>query len=235
MTKTCSKCGETKPVDEFPKNENRCLCCKKEYHKNHYLKNKQLVSQISKIKYLENREQKLLKSKEYRLNNKDKVKIIKAKYYQNNKERIIKNVSDYRSHNIEKVSNGVKKYHTENVDKIRNYIKLYRENKSKTDILFNIKNRVRLRTYHAFTSIGSNKPAKTEKLLGCDWQHLKFYFESKFIDGMSWDNRHLWHIDHIVPLASASTEEEIVKLCHYTNLQPLWAMDNIQKGAKLPL
>lgn len=50
---------------------------------------------------------------------------------------------------------------------------------------------------------------------------------------MTWENRGEWHIDHIIPLASASTEEELLALCHYTNLQPLWAFDNLSKGAKI--
>jgi hypothetical protein len=50
---------------------------------------------------------------------------------------------------------------------------------------------------------------------------------------MNWSNRNLWHIDHIIPLASAKTEEEMIKLCHYTNLQPLWAIENMSKGSKI--
>lgn len=70
-------------------------------------------------------------------------------------------------------------------------------------------------------------------MLGCDWHHLKTHLESKFVDGMSWENRSLWHIDHIIPLASAKSVEEVVRLCHHTNLQPLWAKDNIRKGASV--
>ena len=51
---------------------------------------------------------------------------------------------------------------------------------------------------------------------------------------MNWNNQGEWHIDHIIPLASASTEEELLKLCHYRNLQPLWAKDNLEKQAKIP-
>ena len=61
---------------------------------------------------------------------------------------------------------------------------------------------------------------------------LKNYIENKFTEGMSWDNYGKWHIDHIIPLNSAKTEEEIIKLCYYTNLQPLWASDNIRKKDK---
>ena len=74
---------------------------------------------------------------------------------------------------------------------------------------------------------------KTEEILGCSWEYLKQYIESKFQDGMTWGNHGYtgWHVDHIIPLASANSLEELEKLCHYTNLQPLWAIDNMIKGA----
>ena len=50
---------------------------------------------------------------------------------------------------------------------------------------------------------------------------------------MKWDNHGKWHIDHIIPLSSAETEEEVYNLCHYTNLQPLWGEDNLKKGKKI--
>ena len=78
-----------------------------------------------------------------------------------------------------------------------------------------------------------NKKNKTFNIVGCSPEFLKEYLEKKFIGGMSWDNKGDWHIDHIIPLSSAKTEEEIYKLCHYTNLQPLWSEDNLKKGNKM--
>ena len=72
--------------------------------------------------------------------------------------------------------------------------------------------------------------------IGLNSSELFDYLESKFQPGMTWENYGLrgWHVDHIIPLASANSLDEIIPLLHYTNLQPLWADDNIRKGAKMP-
>jgi len=72
-------------------------------------------------------------------------------------------------------------------------------------------------------------------MLGCSIDFLKQYISNKFDKNMSWDNYGLygWHIDHIIPLSSAKNKEELEKLCHYSNLQPLWAKDNLQKSNKI--
>ena len=59
------------------------------------------------------------------------------------------------------------------------------------------------------------------------------YIKSKFTEGMTLENYGEWHIDHIIPLATAQSIEDVKRLCHYTNLQPLWAQDNLRKGAKI--
>jgi len=73
----------------------------------------------------------------------------------------------------------------------------------------------------------------TLELVGLSSQELKNYLESKFVDGMCWDNYGLygWHIDHVIPLSSAKNDDRLKELCHYTNLQPLWAFDNLSKGS----
>ena len=77
------------------------------------------------------------------------------------------------------------------------------------------------------------KKNKTFEIVGCEPNELKMYLEKQFVVGMSWENRNEWHIDHIIPLSSAKTEDELYKLCHYTNLQPLWVVENIQKSNKI--
>lgn len=82
---------------------------------------------------------------------------------------------------------------------------------------------------------GFIKESKTAKTLGCSWKQFTKHIESQFADGMSWDNRSEWHLDHVVPLSCATTIEGLEKLSHYTNIRPLWAAENLRKSDKLVL
>lgn len=99
-----------------------------------------------------------------------------------------------------------------------------------TNTLYKLKCILRSRTYSAFKYKGYSKNSKTKEILGIEWEVCKNYIERQFTKGMNWDNQGQWHIDHIIPLASAKTPKELKKLCHYTNLQPLWAADNLSKS-----
>ena len=109
----------------------------------------------------------------------------------------------------------------------------YTTDRKKSDPAFKlIKNlRRRLNRFINFTYI--TKRNTTINLVGCSPKELKLFLENKFADNMSWENYGEWHIDHIIPLSSAKTEEDLYKLSHYTNLQPLWAKDNLSKSNKL--
>lgn len=93
--------------------------------------------------------------------------------------------------------------------------------------------RLRSRTAQAFAAMYYKKNSTTAKLLGTDFKTVYNHIESLFIDDMSWERFKEIHIDHIIPLCSATTEAELRELCHYTNLQPLWAVDNLIKGSKI--
>jgi hypothetical protein len=108
---------------------------------------------------------------------------------------------------------------------LTNYVK----SKTETDELFTMKNKLRNRVCGAFKQIGQNKPAHTESLLGCTWQEAKDHFEKLFQPGMTWANHGTWHIDHIKPVA-LFTEDNLHEMNHISNLQPLWAVDNILKS-----
>ena len=106
----------------------------------------------------------------------------------------------------------------------------YEKNRRKTNALFRLKKNLRTRTYSAFKRKGYSKNTKTQEMLGVDWEICKAHIERQFTKGMNWENQGDWHIDHIIPLASAKTSERLKKLCHYTNLQPLWAEENLSKS-----
>jgi hypothetical protein len=121
-----------------------------------------------------------------------------------------------------------------NLEKRRKQQREYNRNKRIGDPLFLLKGRLKIRIASVFRRKKIGKKYNTADILGCDWDTLKRFIESKFVEGMDWTNRDQWHIDHIIPLASAKTEDRLIELCHYSNLQPLWASENMSKGSKIP-
>lgn len=123
-------------------------------------------------------------------------------------------------------------YYLNNKDKIMKYHCEFNRKKRKECSEFKLKHNMRVRVGEYFKVNKLAKHNKTFHMVGITPLELKEYIEKMFRDDMSWDNYGKWHIDHIIPLASAKTETEIIKLCHYTNLQPLWAEENFAKGFK---
>lgn len=95
------------------------------------------------------------------------------------------------------------------------------------------KKRIRSLVSISITKAGYSKKTKVFSILGASFDVVKEHIELKFKPGMSWDNHGEWHIDHIVPLSSADSEDGLIALNHYTNLQPLWASENLHKGSKI--
>ena len=93
---------------------------------------------------------------------------------------------------------------------------------------------MRVRVTCALNNYENRSKKHTFEYVGCNLQELREHLEKQFTIGMSWENQGQWHIDHIRPCASfdLSKEEERHKCFHYTNLQPLWASDNLSKGSK---
>jgi len=210
--KKCTKCGGVKPLSEFRGRSSskdgkfpQCKACEREYQRKYY--------QASRDNH-EYREANKERSREWRKANKNKIAQYSREHYQTN------------SHHKREYQ---RKYREANKAAERRY---FRE-RYISDSMFALKQRCRTRVRNALKGHGFSKKATTKDLLGCGYEKLVQHLESQFTDGMSWANRSEWHIDHIVPLASAKTEGELLALCHYTNLQPLWAKDNMSKGARL--
>lgn len=181
-----------------------------------YLIHRETILENGRKRYhAQDKEKKAIKQKEYRENNKEKIQIYEEK--RRKKKKIY-----------------LKEYKKKNKEKLNEKKREYENNKLRTNINFYLAFLLRDRLRKAIR--GNYKAGSSVKDLGCSIPEFKLYLESKFQSGMSWDNHGIygWHIDHIKPLASFNLQnrEEFLKACHYTNLQPLWAEENIQKGDK---
>jgi hypothetical protein len=136
--------------------------------------------------------------------------------------------------NADKKRAYAKYWSEKNAERRRVYQREYLHNKRK-DPQFRMIQNARVRINTALSERGLWKKGRTVELLGIDTKQLASYLESKFLPGMTWENRGEWHIDHIIPLAAfdLTNEHEQRRAFHYTNLQPLWARDNLKKGKKL--
>lgn len=155
---------------------------------------------------------------------------------ESNKEAYLARKARYRAANREKLNRDQKAYYENNKDRYNANSLAYIKKRYREDPIFAMACLCRSRVRIAMRKQGFGKTSPTAAMVGCSYEDLVKHLESKFLPGMTWENRGRggWHIDHKIPLASASTAEELEALCHYTNLQPLWALDNYVKGAKMP-
>ena len=183
--------------------------------------------------YQENKEEILKQQAKYRLENKEEISKRKAKYRLENKENTKNYWVAYYLENKEKISKQQAKYRLENKEEIR------KRNRKKyhSDVEYKLSHNLRSALWGKLKAHLANKNSSALSLAGCTMEELKSHIESKFEDGMSWENWAVdgWHLDHIIPCSSfdLTIEEEQKKCFHYTNLQPLWAKDNLSKRNKL--
>ncbi len=164
------------------------------------------------------------KAKEWAQKNPEKRKAIARKWDDGNSDRRKVMAKKYRDSPLTKEKN--RQWRKENST---NYLRKRRQ----IDPMFAFKWRVRSLIRKAFDRNGYTKRSKSNDILGCTWAEFMLYIEQKFQPGMSWENKGEWHLDHIIPLATAVTEEDVIRLNHHSNLQPLWAADNLRKSDKL--
>lgn len=193
----------------------------------------------------ENADKKKLSDKNYKEANKEKIKEQNKQYYQENKEKqklykqenkeILneKRRIKYKE-NREAILEKRKEYTKLNNDKIKATTRKYLNDKYKNDTLFKIKVTCRNLIRKSINKKGYIKNSKTETILGCTFEEFKNHIESLWQPWMNWDNYGLyngelnygWDIDHITPLVTATNEEELLKLNHFNNLQPLCSKVN---------
>lgn len=178
-------------------------------------------------------------TKVWRQNNREKALTYSRNSYKKHRDQRIKDALFYARLNPEVKKKAAIKFWSQidesTIKKYRKVKSKWKNRKYKSDPIFKIKHNLRNRLNIAIKS--NQKTGSAIKDLGCSVQELKKYLESKFQPGMSWDNYGEWEIDHIKPLSSfnLSNREELLKACHYTNLQPLWWKDNLLKRDKVNL
>lgn len=234
--KRCCKCQVYRPLDNYNKSKQswdklrpECKICLEEKR----TLNKEKMTEYNKQYWEKTKEEQKEKSKKWRANNKEYIKEKMKQWLENNKEHKKQKDKEYREKNWEK------RKETLRIWKKKDY----------TDMKINPERVQELQEYKLRTNIGrrireilkQNKSQRSIEYVGCSLEELKTYLESKFQEGMTWENygkynsrenNSGWHIDHIVPCAAFNFNNDIeVKACfYYLNLQPLWGKDNISKS-----
>jgi len=217
MKHKCSKCNIKKDNSGFSKNSKTknglqawCKLCASKSAKQHYEKNEDYHQNKNKEWSKLNATYNKKRNKEWMTDNKEKRKQYKKEYRKDNRDAI-------------------------------NAYKRKRLKKLMKDPKFKLESNLRKRLYRCIKKIKNNPlenksiTKENRKLIGCPIQELQIYLENMFQSNMSWDNYGEWHVDHIIPIShfDLTKLQDVQKCFHYSNLQPLWAMDNILKGDKL--
>ena len=224
-TKVCSNCNQEVDINKFYKQcgkpQSRCKECikqkRKEYRNSEHYKN-----------YFDSY------YKEYQEQNKEKLKDYKKQHYLKNKDKIIKKSKKYYEDNKIECNKKNSENSKKNREKINERNRVRNKNKRESDPLFRLSNNIRGLIYNSIKRMGYKKESNTYNILGCSYEQFIFHLENKFEPWMNWDNYGLyngefsygWDIDHIIPVSSVRTEEDIININHYTNLQPLCSKIN---------
>jgi hypothetical protein len=240
--KVCTKCGDKKLLSEFHnKKESKdgkassCKTCSNKDKKLYYLQNKtKILNDVKKHSEL----------------NKDKIKSYHKKYYDDNKNELNEKSRNYHKLNKYNIKKCKEIYRKKNKDSIKMKNDLYRKinkekikekhrliikNRRKTDDLYRLKINISDNIRKSFKRSNHIKTCNTLKILGCSFEEFKIYLESLWKPWMNWGNYGLynkgdfdfgWDIDHIEPIAKAKSSDDVIRLNHYTNLQPLCSYTN---------
>lgn len=242
----CMNCNQEKSDDKFKSSKSKkCNECYKNYQFNYREKNREKMKEYNKEYYSENKNEVLEAVKRYYSENKDSVSEYKTRYWESKKELLSQKNKEYYINNKRELDIKNKKYQLDNkynINKRRNErlrerrgdINIKEKERRKNDTLYRLSQNIRSYIRNSFKLKGVKKNTKSEFILGCNFIDFKIYLESRFEPWMTWENYGLynsnfnygWDIDHIVPISSAKTEDDIIKLNHYTNLMPLCSFIN---------
>lgn len=222
---------------------------RKSYHKHRETRVNEMREKAKAIRESETPEQRIARLEKERIR-------VRARYIRN-KDSILARGKEYREQNREKrretVKNSTKKnsvkrkvyessYHEKNRDRTKAYNASRRHiradqlrRRREIDSNFRILTTLRSRMAAAIRVVKGTKAHKTDALVGCNIVLLRAYLQSLFKPGMTWENYGEWHVDHKIPCAEFDLRDPAQQLLcfHFSNLQPLWAVENLRKARKL--
>ncbi len=210
----CGYCKVVKPFDDFSldknRNNGRSNTCK---------------SCIIETQREMRRRQNNINPDNFYISKKEKLELDKQEKQRCGRCKVIKPFDDFR--NDKRANNG-------KLNTCRSCVNKIQSERQKNNVLYRLRRMCSNAIKEGFRRKGYTKKTKTYQILGCSFEELKSHIESKFEPWMKWENQGLyngtenygWDLDHIIPISSAATEEEIIKLNHYTNFQPLCSYIN---------
>jgi hypothetical protein len=221
-----------------------------EYRKKYQQENREKLKEYGRKYYSENgrkpqdAEERKRYLKKYREENKEILAEKQKDYCEKNKESRREQQAEYRELNREKRNAKSREWYYKNKEKRNKYSKQYQKDnkeelnrkkkeKYSKDVSYRLKLNLRNRLNAAIRN--KCKSGSAVKDLGCTIDDFILYIESLFCDGMTWENWGEWHLDHIKPLSKFDLEnrEQFLEACNYRNIQPMWALDNLQKSNKI--
>jgi hypothetical protein len=239
ILKKCTGCLNVLPVDKFNKKntktgtlKSKCKECTCKYSKIWRDNNKDKVRKIRQ-RYEKKLSEERKRIKEIKIKEKETIKLQKLELKKIRDEKRLENERL-------KYEKKLRKQEYINSDEYRNKIESRKKEigrlkykKRMENPLYRFRKKISTNIRNSIVRQGYSKESSACQILGDEWEVVYEYFSNLFLEGMSWENHGEWHIDHIIPISTAKSEEEIIRLSHYTNLQPLWAEDNLLKSNKL--
>ena len=244
-TKICRVCGEEKPLDEFRirgdsgRRRTECKSCLSKYLKKYRSNNKQHISDLNRRWRNEHKDELSEYQLNWQRNNREKCRAYNKKSSQNmteeqkaHRKELKKKYREIWNQDSDYIERR-RAWSREPAKRRRKRITAHEENRKKIDSVFKLKKQIRNEIRMSFNRRGFRKSERTEMIVGCNleelYKHLCKTYQIRY--GEEYNGNRVVHIDHIIPLANAHTEEEVKKLCRWENLQLLTAEDNLIKNA----
>lgn len=216
-----------------------CMECARIRAREYYEVNAEAVRKKAAAKYAENAEHagkaKARAAKRRKSLDPHVLRASEAAYYAANRDAIKDRSRRWSAANRERKKATNLAWNKANPEQARRHQRSHEKRRRERDPVYAMAERIGSAIRQSLINSGYTKRNRVHDIIGCTFADFAVHIERQFPRGMSWQNRSEWHIDHIIPIASAKTEADVLRLHHFTNLRPLWAHENATKSNKLEL